>query len=67
MAKLTEISALWFGLIGNIGVVLFALFVVYKLFPVNRIASLLTLLVNVWITFASIIVIGGEMKLEKLI
>ncbi len=63
-AKLTNISALWFGLIGNILVILFAAFVVYKLLPVNKIAALLTIPVIVWTAFASLIVIG-EMKLEK--
>jgi tryptophan-rich sensory protein len=65
-AKLTQISALWFGLIGNFVVILFAAFVVYKLLPVNKTAALLTIPVIVWTTFASIIVIG-EMKLDKLI
>lgn len=65
-AKLTNISALWFGLIGNIVVILFAAFVVYKLLPINKPAALLTIPVIVWTAFASIIVLG-EMKLEKLI
>jgi tryptophan-rich sensory protein len=65
-AKLTNISALWFGLIGNIVVILFAVLVVYKLLPINKTAALLTIPVIVWTTFASLIVIG-EMKLEKLI
>lgn len=66
LAKLTHISALWFGLIGNIVVIIFAVFVVYKLFPLNRSAALLTIPVILWTMFASIIVIG-EMKLHKLI
>lgn len=65
-AKLTNISALWFGLIGNIIVILFAALVVYKLLPVNKMAAFLTIPVMVWTTFATLIVIG-EMKLEKLI
>lgn len=65
-AKLTNISALWFGLAGNIVVILFAGFVVYKLLPVNKTAALLTIPVIIWTLFASLIVIG-EMKLEKLI
>jgi tryptophan-rich sensory protein len=65
-AKLTNISALWFGLIGNIVVILFAAFVVFKLLPINKTAALLTIPVIVWTAFASLIVIG-EMKLEKLI
>ncbi|MBL7858822.1 MAG: tryptophan-rich sensory protein [Cyclobacteriaceae bacterium] len=65
-AKLTNISALWFGLIGNIVVILFAAFVVYKLLPISKPAALLTIPVIVWTAFASLIVIG-EMKIEKLI
>lgn len=65
-AKLTNISALWFGLFGNIAVILFAAFVVYKLLPINKTAALLTIPVIIWTTFASLIVIG-EMKLAKLI
>lgn len=66
LAKLTAISALWFGLIGNIVVILFAAFVVYKLLPVNKTAALLTVPVLIWTTFASLIVLG-EMKLDKLL
>ena len=66
LAKVTNISALWFGLIGNIVVILFAAFVVYKLIPINKTAALLTIPVIVWTAFASLIVIG-EMKLEKLL
>ena len=66
LARLTGISALWFGLIGNIVVILFAAWVVYQLLPINRPAALLTIPVIVWTVFASLIVIG-EMKLEKLI
>jgi tryptophan-rich sensory protein len=65
-AKLTNISALWFGLIGNILVIIFAAFIVYKLLPINKTAALLTIPVILWTTFASIIVVG-EMKLDKLI
>ncbi|MEH6682008.1 MAG: TspO/MBR family protein [Sediminicola sp.] len=66
LAKLTNISALWFGLIGNIVVILFAVFIVLKLLPINRTAALLTIPVVLWTAFASLIVIG-EMKLEKLL
>lgn len=65
-AKLTNISALWFGLVGNLLVIIFAAFIVYKLLPVNKTAALLTIPVILWTTFASIIVVG-EMKLDKLI
>jgi len=65
-AKLTSISALWFGLIGNIIVILFAALVVYKLLPINKMVAFLTIPVMVWTAFATLIVIG-ELKLEKLI
>jgi tryptophan-rich sensory protein len=64
LAILTGISALWYGLIGNITVILFAPIVVIKLYTVSLTAALLTLPVIVWTAFASLIVIG-EMKLEK--
>ena len=66
LAKLTHISALWYGLIGNILVILFAAFVVYKLLPISKAAAYLTVPVIIWTTFASLIVIG-EMRLAKLI
>jgi tryptophan-rich sensory protein len=66
LAKLTHISALWFGLIGNILVILFATFTVYKLFPINKTAAWLTIPVIIWTIYASIIVVG-EMKLDNLI
>lgn len=66
LAKVTSISALWFGLIGNVVVILFAAFVMWKLYPVSRPAAYLTVPVIVWTSFANLIVIG-EMKLEKLI
>ncbi|UBZ14828.1 tryptophan-rich sensory protein [Flagellimonas marinaquae] len=66
LAKTTHVSALWFGLIGNLVVIIFAILVVYKLFPINKVSALLTIPVILWTMFASIIVIG-EMKLEKLI
>jgi tryptophan-rich sensory protein len=65
-AKLTQISALWFGLFGNVIVILFCILVVYMLFPINQPAALLAAPVILWTAFASLIVIG-QMKLEKLI
>ncbi|NUO03586.1 MAG: tryptophan-rich sensory protein [Saprospiraceae bacterium] len=59
-------NTLWFGLAGNIVVILFAAFVVFKLYPVSKTAALLTIPVIVWTLFASLIVVG-EMKLQKLI
>lgn len=66
LSQLTQVSALWFGLIGNIAVIIFAAFVVYTLYPVNRTAAYLTIPVIIWTAFASIIVLG-EMRLDKLI
>ncbi len=66
LAKLTHISALWYGLIGNIVVILFAAVVVFKLLPVNKTAAILTVPVILWTTYATAIVVG-EMKLSKLI
>ena len=66
LAKLTHVSALWFGLWGNIVVILFALLVVIVVYPVNNTAALLTIPVIIWTLYASIIVLG-EMKHKKLI
>lgn len=66
LAKLTGISALGFGLAGNVVVINFAMVVVIKIYPVSVVASLLTLPVVFWTAFASLIVIG-EMKLDKLL
>ena len=66
LAQITDISALWYGLAGNIIVILFAAFVAWKLYPVSVTATYLTLPVIIWTIFASIIVLG-EMKLEKMI
>jgi tryptophan-rich sensory protein len=66
LAKLTGLSALWFGLAGNVLVILLASYVAYKLFPVNHAAAWLTLPVIIWTIFANIIVVG-ELRLEKLI
>ncbi|MBG9376379.1 tryptophan-rich sensory protein [Panacibacter sp. DH6] len=66
LAKLTHISALWFGLIGNIIVILFAVLVVVKLLPVSKTAALLTVPVILWTAYASLIVLG-EMKQQRLI
>lgn len=65
LSRLTGISALWFGLIGNIIVILFTAFVVWKFYFVSKTASYLTLPVVLWTIYASVIVIG-EMKQEKL-
>jgi tryptophan-rich sensory protein len=66
LAKITQVSALWFGLWGNIVVILFATIVALFIYPINSEAALLTIPVIGWTVYASIIVLG-EMKLEKLI
>lgn len=66
LAKLTHISALWYGLIGNLVVIAFAAVVVFKLLSVSKTAAFLTLPVILWTTFATAIVVG-EMRLAKLI
>lgn len=65
-AKLTNISALWYGLVGNIVVILFTGIVVLKLLPFSRTAAFLTIPVIIWTAFASLIIIG-EMRLQKLL
>jgi tryptophan-rich sensory protein len=65
-AKLTNISALWFGLLGNLVVIGFAFFIIWKLYPLSRMAAYLTMPVIFWTVFASLIVVG-EMKLQKLL
>lgn len=66
LAKLTGISALWYGLIGNLAVILVAAVVVIRLLPLSRAAALLVLPVIVWTSYATLIVLG-EMKQQKLI
>lgn len=66
LAKLTHVSALWYGLIGNGVVIAFAAWVVYQLMSVSKLAASLTVPVIVWTAFATLIVLG-EMKLKKLL
>ncbi len=65
LARLTGVSALWFGLMGNIVVIVFACVVVGRLLPIDRATAFLVVPVIVWTIFASVIVIG-ELKMEKL-
>lgn len=65
LAKLTGISALWFGLFGNIIVILFAVFVSYSLFPVSKMVALLVIPTIIWTSYATLIVIG-EMKVQRI-
>lgn len=66
LAKLTGVSALWYGLVGNVAVILAALAVAYVLYPVSATAALLVLPVAVWTSYATAIVLG-EMKVEGLV
>ncbi|MFN7119761.1 MAG: tryptophan-rich sensory protein [Saprospiraceae bacterium] len=66
LAKLTGISALWFGLIGNLVVIAVAALVIIQILPVSTLAAWLVVPVIVWTAFASLIV-WGELKMEHLI
>lgn len=66
LAQLTQISALWFGLWGNLLVILFAAFVVYQLQGVSSRAAWLTVPVILWTSYATWMVIG-TMKAEGLV
>lgn len=66
LAQLTQISALWFGLWGNLLVILFAALVVYQLQMVSMRAAWLTLPVIIWTLYATWIVLG-TMKAEGLV
>jgi tryptophan-rich sensory protein len=64
LAQITGLSALWYGLAGNILVIIFALVVAYKLSAVSTTAALLVVPVALWTTFATAIVVG-EMRMQK--
>jgi tryptophan-rich sensory protein len=49
----------WPGLIGNIAILLMALFVVWRLWPVSRKAAYLVAPVAVWITIATATIVDG--------
>lgn len=66
LAKLTGISALWYGLAGNMVVLLCTGLVVWRLLAVNQTVALLTLPVSIWTLFATCIV-WGELKQQRLI
>ena len=66
LARLTGISALWFGLWGNLAVIALASCTVIKLYPASGIAASLTAPIILWTSFATLIVVG-EMKLQKLL
>lgn len=56
--KLTKISALWWGLWGNVGVIALAFWVVWMVYPVSVNGSLLIIPTIVWTSFANVIVVG---------
>ncbi|MBE9178573.1 tryptophan-rich sensory protein [Oculatella sp. LEGE 06141] len=64
LSKLTGVSALWFGLVGNVAVILSALLVAYQLGTASMTASLLVVPVAVWTVYATAIVIGELMQLK---
>lgn len=66
LAKLTGISALWYGLIGNVVVIVLALIVASVVGARSTTAGVLVLPVLVWTTYATAIVVG-EMKAQRLI
>lgn len=66
LSQLTGVSALWFGLVGNVIVIAFALFVAHLLMPKSVTASLLVLPVALWTAYATAIVIG-QMKAQQLL
>lgn len=61
LEKLTGISSLWFGLIGNTAVIAAATYVVWRLRSAVPAASLLVAPVILWTLFATFVVIG-ELK-----
>jgi tryptophan-rich sensory protein len=66
LAGLSGISALWFGLIGNIMVIVFALIVFGILLPVASSAAWLIFPIVLWTSFATLIVLG-QMYDQKLL
>lgn len=66
LSRLTGLSALWFGLAGNLVVIVLALFVAWQVSAVSSTAAFLILPVAAWTAFATAIVVG-EMKVTGLI
>jgi tryptophan-rich sensory protein len=65
LARLTGVSALWFGLFGNILVIIAALAVAYLARQESATAALLVVPVAIWTSFATAIVVG-QMRLQGL-
>lgn len=66
LAKLTGVSALWFGLFGNVVVIVLALAVASEVYIASPTASGLVVPVAVWTAFATAIVIG-QMRVRRLL
>jgi tryptophan-rich sensory protein len=66
LAKVTHISALWFGLWGNLVVIIFAGVVFYFMYKLLPSASWLILPVCLWTSFATLIVVG-QLKQQGLL
>jgi tryptophan-rich sensory protein len=66
LAKLTGISALWFGFIGNFIVIIASILVAIFTYPVSQTVAFLIAPVTIWTSFANYIVYQ-EMKQEKLL
>jgi tryptophan-rich sensory protein len=66
LAKATKISALWFGLFGNVAVIFCAALLAYLALSLSAVAALLIFAVVLWTLFATFIVLG-EMKMQGLV
>jgi|GEM_PF-1116101 len=66
LSKITGVSPLWFGLFGNMLVILFCIFVCIRIKTISPLATGLIFPVAIWTFYATLIVIG-EMKNKALI
>jgi tryptophan-rich sensory protein len=66
LAKLNSISALWFGLFGNLVVILFTIILIITLLPLSREAAWHIFPIIIW-TFYTTLIVLGQMKQGKLI
>ena len=66
LAKITGISPLWFGLWGNLAVIVLAANVFFRIYSFTPATSWLVLPICIWTFYATIVVIG-EMKLNRLL
>ena len=66
LAKLTGISALWFGLFGNLLVIGLAILIFLKLFSLSFIVACLVAPVGIWTSFATLIILA-EMRQQSIL